>query len=249
LTVIIHKKNALYKRRNDSPLLFDTYRTLKKQTAQLIINARQHFIDKILTNNTNKNIWKVINKFLRPQSYKIHHNLSDLNKHFANTAKRVLGHNPTHHPRQPSTGSFKFSPTNTTETSSIILSLHLNAATGHDNIPISFIKPAHNILAPHISNIINTCIQNSYFPNSFKIGRVVPVPKKNTPNSLDDYRPITVLSCMSKIFEKVLANQIHTHINTQSIFPSSLMGGRSGHSTTSALLLIKDACLKSIKSS
>ena len=129
----------------------------------------------------------------------------------------------------------------------IFNTLKIDTATGPDLIPIKFIKPIAHILTPHITNIINTCINNNYFPQQWKISRIVPIPKVNNPSELDHYRPISILPCMSKIFEKILAFQLLEHLEAFSLLPETTSGSRKGHSTSTSLLHIIDICRKAMQ--
>ena len=142
------------------------YKSIKKLTKSMLQSARQNFITKLLSSSSSKGIWKVVNKILRPQSFTLHHNLNQLNHHFVTTAERTLGKPPTIHHLTPSQGSFKFSHTSFLEVSSIISKLNSNCATGHDSIPVSYIKPIADIITPHLVNIFNTSIDTQIFPQS-----------------------------------------------------------------------------------
>jgi hypothetical protein len=243
----ILKRNQLYKNRNSNNENMSKYLILKKLVKQTLVSSRHIFISNLLNSSTTKGIWKVVNKILRPQSFVLHHDLDQLNNHFVTTAERTLGRPPTKHPLTNSKGTFKFSHTNFKEVSTLIQKLNSNCATGHDSIPVSFIKPISDIITPHLVNIFNLCIDTHIFPHSFKLSRVSPIPKTDSPTSFDDYRPISILPSISKIFEKILALQIITHIENTAIYPSSINGCRTAHNTTSALLKIRDACYKAMK--
>jgi len=123
-----------------------------------------------------------------------------------------------------------------------------DTATGPDSIPPKFLKPIATLIAPHLTNIINCCISTKTFPTFWKNCRITPIPKLENPKNLSYYRPISILPALSKIFEKVLAQQINHHIETSNCLPSTLSGCRKGHSTTTTLLHIRDTCHKAIKS-
>jgi hypothetical protein len=174
-----------------------------------------------------------------------------LNKHFIDTSERVLGKIPssTSTLALDSQGTFTFNTVSTDLVFHYLNKIKTDIATGPDLIPAKFIKPAAFIIAPHLTNIINNCFQNNIFPKCWKISRISPVPKVDNPSDLNDYRPISILPTLSKIFEKIIAKQIIYHLESSNLFPSTLSGCREGHSTTTALLHIKDACYKALKSS
>jgi len=90
----------------------------------------------------------------------------------------------------------------------LINSLSSNKSPGHDEIPIIFIKQAVQIIAPIIASLINFSFQLGSFPNNLKIAKVVPVPKSRDKTLLNNYRPTSLLTSFSKIFEKVIHSQL-----------------------------------------
>ena len=247
---LIHKKNLLYQKAksNNSESITAKFSILNRYTKQTIKQAKQDFINKCLYNSNNKNAWNVINRLLKPSPKPILHDLNNLNQHFISTSQRVLGHQPQPATLPSSTGSFCFQRTTIDQVLKIILNLKTNCATGPDQIPANFIKLSAPTIAPHLTNIINTCIQSDIFPDEWKVSRVSPVPKIDSPSSLDDYRPISILPILSKVLEKILVNQIISHINTSQLYPSTLSGCRTGHSTATSLLYIRDTCIKALNS-
>ena len=79
---------------------------------------------------------------------------------------------------------------------------------GSDDIPIRFIKMLMPIILNYVTHIVNTCITRSTFPEIWKLAFVVPINKIKNPNQLTDFRPISILPCLSKILEKILKEQI-----------------------------------------
>ena len=73
-----------------------------------------------------------------------------------------------------------------------------------------------------------------------KIAKVLPIFKKGSKSSVSNYRPISVLSCINKIFEKLLAKRIYSFLEKQKILYEFQYGFRTGHSTTHALIEITD---------
>ena len=85
-----------------------------------------------------------------------------------------------------------------------------------------------------ITNCINKCISIKSFPDELKVADVIPVLKKEDPNNKANYRPISLLPLISKIFERVLFEQIEKF--SEKILSPKLCGFRKGHSTPHALL-------------
>lgn len=111
-------------------------------------------------------------------------------------------------------------------------------AVGEDGIPLRFIKMILPYIITHITDIINSCIMTSTFPQSWKIAKVIPIAKKNNPNSANDYRPISILPCLSKVFEKLLAGQMKAYLEEKCLLNPCQSGFRSGHSCSTAMVNI-----------
>ena len=89
-------------------------------------------------------------------------------------------------------------------------------------------------------HIINTSIDQEIFPKQWKISRVCPIPKTDNPTSIKDYRPISVLSVLSKVYEHVILDQLCSFIETQNFYNINQSGFRKGHSTNALLLKLRD---------
>ena len=81
-------------------------------------------------------------------------------------------------------------------------------ATGLDAIPSRFLRDAAEIITPSITHIVNKSIELGQFPNDLKIARVIPLYKKGSKQDLGNYRPVSILSSLSKIIEKIIFEQI-----------------------------------------
>ena len=81
------------------------------------------------------------------------------------------------------------------------------SAPGVDGIPPKFVKLARFILFPYLAKLFNKCIEQEIFPCNFKVAYVIPIPKTSFPKSLDEFRPISLLSVFSKLFEQILKNK------------------------------------------
>ena len=83
-----------------------------------------------------------------------------------------------------------------------------------DHIPSSVLKNCLDILITPITDIINISMETSTFPQNFKEAHVRPLLKKTSlsKNELKNYRPVSSLSFISKILEKIVANRLQAHI-------------------------------------
>ena len=79
------------------------------------------------------------------------------------------------------------------------------------DISLKFVKLAKCILSPYFTNLFNKCIDQDIFPFDFKIAYVIPIPKTSFPKSLNEFRPISLLSVFFKLFEKFLEKNVQSH--------------------------------------
>ena len=87
-------------------------------------------------------------------------------------------------------------------------SLNTNKATGCDGIPAKVMKIGAKELSQPLTDLFNSCIHNSVWPSDWKHGDWTPVHKKDDKYSKENYRPITVLPCVDKVFEQLVGTQL-----------------------------------------
>ena len=109
-----------------------------------------------------------------------------------------------------------------------------------DPIPANILKALLDILIKPITTIINLSLESGSFPLLFKEAHVTPLLKKSnlTGNNLKNYRPVSNLSFISKIIEKVVSNRLQAHINSNKLNNSMQSAYRKFHSTETALLRV-----------
>ena len=98
-----------------------------------------------------------------------------------------------------------------------------------------------------LPEIINGCINKAYFPKPWKIARVSPIPKVDNPTTNDELRPISILPVLSKVFERLVGWQMSEFANSASLLHDNISSFRKGHSTTTALLGIRDDIKRAMK--
>ena len=92
-------------------------------------------------------------------------------------------------------------PTATTEEiNKIIKELDPKKATGLDKIPPKIVKMSANVIDSHLANIINNDITKNVFSEKAKVASVRPIFKKNEREKIENYRPVSILNCFSKVY-------------------------------------------------
>lgn len=114
-------------------------------------------------------------------------------------------------------------------------------SVGVDGLPIRFIRLLLPVILPYLTHILNFAITSSSFPSAWKSSYIIPIRKRG--GAVDDvrnFRPISILSAVSKVFELLIKDQIENHLSSSGLLCSLQSGFRASHSTSSALLKVTD---------
>ena len=129
--------------------------------------------------------------------------------------------------------TFSFTEVGLTEVGEELENLNPKKANTYKNIPPRFLKENSDICSSSILRIVNNGINVSHFPDELKLADVTPVFKKEDPTNVKNYRPVSVLPVMSKVFERIMQKQINMYI--EKFFSPNLCGFRKNFSTQNAL--------------
>ena len=132
-------------------------------------------------------------------------------------------------------------PPTSNEILNLILSLNNNKALGQDNIPAYFLKVSRYVITPHLKYFKNFIFNNGVFPRNCKIAKVVPIFKNGCKEETYNYRPISILTCFSKIIEKMIYNRLITFFFKHKVIYSHQFGFQSKISTSHAMLYLVTA--------
>ena len=119
-------------------------------------------------------------------------------------------------------------------------------STGLDGIGPRVIKMACDIIAPSITDLINKSIITGRFPNQLKQAKVYPIFKNGVKDDPSNYRPISILPTISKIFEKHINNHLMRFLNKYKLIHECQSGFRQKHSCNTALIKLIDQWMESI---
>jgi hypothetical protein len=122
----------------------------------------------------------------------------------------------------------------------VLKSISAHNATGLDNVSARFLKDGASVLARPLAHLINLSISSGIVPNDLKSARVVPLHKKNSKTSVGNYRPVSILSVVSKVFEKVVYSQLNNYLQHSNLLYSLQSGFRSNYSTDTCLIHLLD---------
>ena len=115
-----------------------------------------------------------------------------------------------------------------------------NSKQDIDSISISILKENHESLSHTIADLINTCFQTGIKPRSFKKAVVLPLYKKDDPELMSNYRPISILPTLSKIIEKCLKTRLLHYFMRNNLLNQCQFGFQAGMSTQDAILYLTE---------
>ena len=135
---------------------------------------------------------------------------------------------------------------NPTEIKNVVHSLNLNKAVGYDNIPPFFLRTASTVITSYLHFFIEFCFCNGTFPENCATAKIVLIFKIGKKGDLSNYRPISILTCFSKIMEKIIYKRLMSFLNEHKVIQKNQCGFRSNVSTNHALVDVVSSCFDNI---
>ena len=106
---------------------------------------------------------------------------------------------------------------------------------------------AAKVIAPILAKIFNQCIEQQIFPDSIKTACVIPIHKKGVRTSCNNFRPISLISPFSKLFENCLLTQLNSFFKSNSLISPNQFGFKENTSTEIAVSKIYDEYVLNIE--
>ena len=122
------------------------------------------------------------------------------------------------------------------EVSQLLSNLPNRSSCGYDGISAKVLKYLRMELCKPLSILINKSLVEGYVPDALKLAKIVPVYKSKDKQCFTNYRPISVLPSVSKIFEKVIFKRLYNFLDKHSLIYESQYGFRPKHSTIDVIL-------------
>ena len=122
------------------------------------------------------------------------------------------------------TNTFFLTPTDKNEISLIISSLDSHKSSGPNSIPVKILKLLKNDISQQLSDIFNMSFSTGQFPSVLKIAKVIPIHKKQSRVDYTNYRPISLLSNIEKIIEKLMYKRLSNFLDINNLLYSLQFG-------------------------
>ena len=132
------------------------------------------------------------------------------------------------------------------EVSNIIQNLDKSKATGPDQVHNTLLIAASSIIAEPLTILFNRSLSESKFPAIWKVSHVSPLHKKGPKEFCNNYRPISLLSCISKVLEKCIHKHVYNFLQYNNIITQSQSGFIPGDSTVNQLICIYNELCTSV---
>ena len=116
--------------------------------------------------------------------------------------------------------------------------LQLQTASGPDGISSHMLRSTASSITPTITRIFNESLKQMKVPDHWKMSNVTPIPKSGDPTSPTNYRPISLLSLVSKVLERIVHSRISAFIFSNNLLSTCQFGFRPRSSTQEALLSV-----------
>lgn len=250
---------------------FNTYLKILKNT---IKQRKQEYFSQLFTkyNNNISKTWSVINQSLNSKnsnSFPDHFNHNNItysnkldianafNNYFIDIPKVLLENMSSSNSTMdfdfvnnlpPQKHIFHFKLIDYNVVLDKINSLKNTNSSGFDNISNKSIKHVKHLLVDPLTLIINQSLSTGVFPDNLKIAKVKPLYKKDDPTCFSNYRPISLLPVISKIFEKVLHEQLLGYFTNSHMLSDDQYGFRPQHSTEHSALHFHDEIMQRLDS-
>ena len=267
----LHKQFIKAKHEETKNLLHAKYKTLRNQIVSLCKQSKIDYYQNYFATNSNnlRNTWRGIksiihldkkDKFL-PTSLIINNEISndpkeianEFNSYFSNIADKLQssihyqGQDYNDYSHNQSEQSFFITPTNKFEIVDMINNNINNKACGPNSIPNTILHLIKQNIAEPLADIINLSFTTGIYIDKLKISKVIPIYKEKDDKLLSkNFRPISLLSNINKIFEKIMHKRMYGFLEEQGFIYENQFGFRKNHSTTHALLDLTEDVRKAI---
>lgn len=264
LLASIDRKQELYKLSRLDLRYVPLFKKFRNTLTSVIRKAKAKFYDDKFNACTNdiKKTWRLINNIFRPNASPTNIQISEVNvngetiynpssiaaefnKHYCSVAEKLASKIPSTNADPCSyvntlPNSFVFFPTNSIEIERIIAGFK-SKGSHLQSIPSFIYKRISRYISSTLSDLINDSLYSGTFPDILKRARVVPIFKSGEKDILSNYRPISTMDFLGKIFERVVHKRVVNFFDRFDVISDAQFGFRHGRSTCDAILRLTDS--------
>lgn len=261
-----NKKNKLYKQYKRGLINKEVYISYNRIYRKLVFKAKENeFKEKLQdAGHDSKKKWNILKTELKLQTTKdeideLMENDTLITKeqdianafknHFETCAEKLANSLPNSGECQllfEQYPNMQFRHITSLELEKTINGLLPKSSCGFDLLTNRMLKKEKRMFSLKLAPLINESLSAGIFPRALKMARVIPIHKKGDKRNLNNYRPISLLPVLSKVFEKVLNKQITEHLDKFNIIDENQFGFRAGHSTEDAIIKFIDKIEKEL---
>lgn len=224
------------------------YNETKKEYNKLLIQSRSNMFHERLQNSDNKSkcVWDIVSEIKGKNNSSKDVGIEgdtriiaeNFNSYIVNSASNLvsqLPNKPFSCQIEVSDRTMFVKKVNSQEIINIVKNLKNKMSCGNDGVPTSLLKFCINEIVDPLCYIVNNSLRYGIFPDSLKVALVIPIHKKGDQTEIDNYRPISLLSAFSKLFEKVMSNRLMDYMLLNNYFNIFQHGYLKGRSTQTAV--------------
>lgn len=240
----------------------DEYKKERNKITSLIRAAKKKYFEDLLSSkNDSKTVWKAINELTNKKkstasTYPDDLTVDKLNEHFTSISEQVIFHDNVSQNDLSKLKQFcsskltypdtEIPPMSVYDVYKALTHLKQTGAHGPDGLNGKIIKLCAPAIAETLTYVYNLCLDKKVFPSALKIANVTPLYKSGDSSNPSNYRPISILSVLSKPLEKHINKHLLLHLNSNNLLHPNQSGFRKKHSCHTALTNIVDKWLQNI---
>lgn len=243
-----NRLDILYGISTIDPRYKDVYKETKKEYQNKLIRTRaknyQNRLEK--SDNKAKSMWQLVNEILgkyqnqvdiqvQGDTKKVANKFNDFLSNIATQLMLQLDKIPFSCNIKYNSKSMNLNAVDAQEILEIVKRFKNKLSSGEDEVPTSIIKFCIKDILDPIVYIVNNSLEFGIFPDNLKHALVKPIHKKGDPAQIENYRPISLLSSFSKIFESVMCNRLISFMTQCNLFNEIQHGYQKGRSTQTAI--------------
>jgi len=253
----VTRKYYLFKQYKSNEIPYERYNIYKNLLTSIMRKAKTRYYKNKFDSYTGdiKKTWDLANSLIKPKTRNATNIELDVdgcvisdqfdvaekfNDYFSTVAVNLdqkipnVGTCPLSYLGEPVIPSMFVQPVTIRDVKDVILELPCKPSVITE-IPSFIYKYCSNIIAPSIANLFNESVNTGVFPERLKLARIVPVHKGGDRSTLNNYRPISTLSILSKIFEKLMFKRLQSFISANGLICNNQFGFKRGSNTSDAV--------------